>query len=223
MEPSASQRQIQGVTPLLLHPGQSALFGLGLFGSPVRYAMMAAYSTAVVNTLQRYDKRDKSTHRFAIADTHGAVDLTVPVAKVTGRNLTWSDIPLSKHGKWWHVILTTLESAYGRTPYYEFVSYRFDELLREPQPGDSVATLCLAADRAVMSFLAPDTEVKAVTETSRTEAVSIIEPKAPTSGQTPAYRQIRADKLGFLSGLSILDVIYNLGPEASVFLRRFQI
>lgn len=32
------------------------------------------------------------------------------------------------------------------------------------------------------------------------------------------YRQVRQDKLGFLGGLSILDLIFNLGPEAQIYL-----
>lgn len=36
----------------------------------------------------------------------------------------------------------------------------------------------------------------------------------------PQYWQIRADKLGFISGLSVLDLIFNLGPEAVIYLDR---
>ena len=36
----------------------------------------------------------------------------------------------------------------------------------------------------------------------------------------PPYWQVREDKLGFISGLSVLDLIFNLGPEAVVYLDR---
>ena len=32
------------------------------------------------------------------------------------------------------------------------------------------------------------------------------------------YRQVRGDKLGFIAGLSILDLVFNLGPEAQLYL-----
>ncbi|MDE7146980.1 MAG: WbqC family protein, partial [Duncaniella sp.] len=36
----------------------------------------------------------------------------------------------------------------------------------------------------------------------------------------PQYWQVRADKLGFIPGLSVLDLIFNLGPEAVIYLDR---
>ena len=36
------------------------------------------------------------------------------------------------------------------------------------------------------------------------------------------YYQVRAGKLGFISGLSILDLIFNLGPEAPLVLQKTQ-
>ncbi|MDE6430391.1 MAG: WbqC family protein, partial [Duncaniella sp.] len=36
----------------------------------------------------------------------------------------------------------------------------------------------------------------------------------------PSYWQIREDKLGFIPGLSVLDLIFNLGPEAVLYLDR---
>ena len=42
--------------------------------------------------------------------------------------------------------------------------------------------------------------------------------KESTTLQLPPYRQVRQDSLGFIAGLSILDLIFNLGPEAQIYL-----
>ena len=92
-----------------------------LFGSTAYYAVMALYGSAVIDTSMHFDKRAKLTHRYSIADANGAVDLTVPIEKpdkTTGS--TWRDIRISGHGQWWHVHLTALQSAYGRTPFFEY-------------------------------------------------------------------------------------------------------
>ncbi len=34
------------------------------------------------------------------------------------------------------------------------------------------------------------------------------------------YSQLRGDRLGFIPGLSILDAIFNLGPETPLLLHR---
>ena len=42
---------------------------------------------------------------------------------------------------------------------------------------------------------------------------------AAAFGHLP-YWQVRADRLGFIGGLSVLDLIFNLGPEAALHIRR---
>lgn len=193
-------------SPLIKYPEQTALFTPCLFGPAARYAAMARYGTVYL-TGGRYDKRAKHTHRFEILDTHGRVQLTVPVEKPDHTSgLTWDDITVSRHGEWWRSIPTALESAYGRTPYYEYLCTPFLEILAEPAPGTTVAQLCRRADQAVMSLLAPETHLADLppgVAAERSEWPDI-----------PAYHQLRADKFGFQSGLSVLDLIFNMGTEA---------
>ena len=37
--------------------------------------------------------------------------------------------------------------------------------------------------------------------------------------EIPPYYQVRQGQLGFIGGLSILDLLFNLGPEALLYLR----
>ncbi|MDE6818510.1 MAG: WbqC family protein, partial [Muribaculaceae bacterium] len=43
-------------------------------------------------------------------------------------------------------------------------------------------------------------------------------PTEPAGCELAPYWQVRADRLGFIPGLSILDSIFNLGPEARLLL-----
>lgn len=167
------------------------------------YLQIAAGAT--VDYTQRYDKRLKGTHRYTIADTRGPLSLTIPVGHpepALGHNPTWGDIPLSEHGEWWGKHLTALESAYGRTPYFEFYIDRFLPLFSSDTPSrfPSVAMLVQAANRIVIPILQLD----------KLPAVA--------SRPLPPYPQIRQDTLGFIGNLSILDTIFNLGPETPLYL-----
>lgn len=171
---------------------------------PADYYLQIA-AGATVDYTQRYDKRLKGTHRYTIADTHGPLSLTIPVGHpgpALGHNPTWGDIPLSEHGEWWGKHLTALESAYGRTPYFEFYIDRFLPLFSSDTPSrfPSVAMLVHAANRIVIPILQLD----------KLPAVA--------SRPLPPYPQIRQDTLGFIGNLSILDTIFNLGPETPLYL-----
>ena len=161
----------------------------------------------------RFDKRQKGAHRFTIADTRGPLSLTVPIVKPESHRCLWSDIMVSGHGSWWDVHRVALESAYGRTPYFEFYVDRFMPMLTlgvvERYPR--LEQLAWAWETGIRDILGLGQEAAPNPDVSLTELPSI---------QLESYRQVRADKLGFIPSLSILDLIFNLGPEAQIYLDR---
>lgn len=94
------------------------------FGNIAYYLAVAAHGgDTYMDGSILFDKRQKVVHRCEIADTRGRVQLTAPVAKPHGiSRATWDDVAVSPHGQWWHIHLTTLESAYGRTPFLSSIS-----------------------------------------------------------------------------------------------------
>lgn len=173
-----------------------------------------------------YDKRMKEAHRCEIADKEGRTRLTASIGKPHGiQRATWSDVPLSPHNRWWHTHRVTLESAYGRTPFFEFYIDRFLPFLTDGVT-ERYPTL-RALDEAI------DTEIRrilllpAASENSENSENSepcghlVTDPEevAAAFGHLP-YWQVRADRLGFIGGLSVLDLIFNLGPEAALHIRR---
>ena len=277
----------------------TATLPIALFGSVDYYATMGACARVVIDDTLRYDKRQKSTHRFTVVDTHGIKNLTVPVSKPDGVKgpLRWSDIALSTHGTWWHVIEETLASAYGRTPFFEFYIDRLRRFFAPTTVDEyrDVATLCRESDRAIRAILNLDNEITYASQSpseapaapapSCSAIATSALPKAPAAKASAAqvtseapgsaapscsaiaapalskpaaqeehcgegvqpelrvpaqagnaqghpevkaapaiqpveYYQVRADKFGFIPNLSILDLIFNMGPEAPLILHR---
>ena len=126
------------------------IFPLRLFPGIGYYAAMYGCREVSFDTYARYNKADKDTHRFAIADTRGLLRLTVPVSRPSGAR-TWHEINVSDHGRWWETMPIALESAYGRTPYFEFYIDRLMPLF-SPEPI-AVSELCLHADKEVRRIL----------------------------------------------------------------------
>lgn len=176
---------------------------------PAWYRMMALHpGPASICANGRFDKRCKSAHRFAIADTRGPLELTVPIAKPYGR--TWADTAISRHGEWWRTMAIALESAYGRTPYFEFYADEFLGIIADPDSFTSVADICLRFDAAIRRAIGLQKEV----------TVTSAPPAAITSWQPEPYWQVRRQALGFIPGLSILDMVFNLGPETLICLQK---
>lgn len=177
------------------------------FGSVDYWLRRAAGVPVADNCL--FDKRRKEIHRHEIADVNGPLTLTLPIVKPHGiPQATWRDVRISGHGQWWHVHRVSLESAYGRTPFFEFYIDRFlpfisrDTVDRYP----SVIDLNMEVGKEIAGLL----------------LLPVATAKNPDSGihaEPRPYWQPRQDRFGFLPGLSILDLIFCLGPEAAVWIR----
>ena len=201
---SRSPWPIPGFEPVILPPAYA--------GSVGRYLLLAASPHAIVDNATRHNKRFKSTHRTEIIDTRGVLTLTVPLKG--GSCPTWADARISDHGRWQQNHLTALASAYGRTPFFEFYIDRIAPLLLAAEGGNRLVDLNSAIEKTICNMLhIPEPEYTEAPEVTAVDMRSrhAVSPDRP-------YWQIRADRLGFHPGLSILDLLFNLGPEASLYL-----
>ena len=263
--------------PLVTQPaGATVILPPRLLPPAAYYAILASYPRAIIDWSGPYDRSLKATHRFDIADTRGRLTLTVPIAKPDHR-VSWAEVTLSDHGRWQETMPTALESAYGRTPFFEFYADRLLPIIAGAQGGMRLIDFAAALDAAIRAILGlpPDAVTFADTPDSLLPSASNrVRPSASrgVASGTPAsassrpcsqcvnsltqsthpldcsqcddslttsghrfvseeqnsstlwpdvgpYWQIRADRFGFIPRLSILDLIFNLGPEAPLHLR----
>lgn len=182
------------------------------YGSTAYYALVAAAPASRMDFNLLYDKRMKEAHRCEIADKEGRARLTACIGKPHGiERATWADVPLSPHNRWWHTHRVTLESAYGRTPFFEFYIDRFLPFLTDGVT-ERYPTL-RALDEAIDAEIRRILLLPAASESAELSEISEHSDALP-------YWQVRADRLGFIGGLSVLDLIFNLGPEAALHIRR---
>ena len=196
-----------GAFPLILPPRY--------LGSVDYYASIVRHGGARIAAGMRFDKRRKATHRCIIADTRGPLTLTVPIVKpVSLTNACWNDIVISDHNHWWNLHMTALRSAYGRTPFYEFYEDDFTAIINAGAAGRSLTDFDLDLDRLMRRLMGiSDCEITVSHET--TTAVPDERDAAVVE-----YYQVRSAALGFLPHLSAADLLFNMGPESAVVLRK---
>lgn len=201
-----------------------------LCGSIGYYALMASHRNVVIDRYCRYDKRRKLMHRYDIADVNGRLTLTVPIIKPHfGSGATWNDAGVSAHGAWWNIHKVALWSAYGRTPFFE---YYIDELMPYLQPRDgvqpeSLTDLNIAIDTIIRRIAGIESSVSYQLTAQEKELLNtgntLIKDYRGDNFDlvTPVeYYQVRALQHGFIPNLSILDLIFNMGPETPLVLQQ---
>jgi len=69
--------------------------------------------------LQDYYTRRSYRNRYTIGAANGALDLTVPIQRLSGKEPTAS-IRICYKEKWMHQHQRSIASAYGKSPYFDF-------------------------------------------------------------------------------------------------------
>ena len=173
--------------------------------------------------IEQWESFRKQTYRnrCLIATTNGIQALTVPVEHSDSPLI--KDIRLSDHGNWRHLHWNALQSAYGESPFFEY--YQDDirpffekhwEFLLDFNEANRLKMCELIDIQPNVSYTK-----EFVSEENMASFRDVICPKHPQDDPdfTPRrYYQVYEQKHGFLPNLSILDLLFNMGPESIFFL-----
>lgn len=190
------------------------------------------YFTKVYNAselcIEQHDHYSKQTYRNRcdILAANGKISLTVPVEKRKNPNTPVKDIRLFSDYSWQRNHLKSLESAYNNTPFYEF--YIDDIIPVLTKKWKYLLDLNLETLEAIFYMLDKKVPYQLTLEYSvtvqGTDCREMIHPKnkaykLDTSFIPVKYYQLFSEKYGFVENLSILDLLFNMGPETIDVLR----
>lgn len=181
--------------------------------------------------IEQHDHYMKQTYRnrCTIAAPDGELALSIPTVKPETQKSPMRDIRISDHGNWRHLHWHAIESAYNHTPFFEYYKDDFRPFYEKKYKflADFNEELC----RLVCSLVDIQPDMARTTE-YRTEFTSDeadfrerIHPKKDFTVEDTAfiaqpYYQVFQEKLGFLPNLSIIDLLFNMGPESLLVLKR---
>lgn len=197
-----------------------ALLSTTYFGPVQWYQKLARYDRILI---ERHDSYCKQTYRnrCVIATANGPQVLTVPVERGSDA------MRVSPHANWPHVHWHALMTAYGDSPFFDYYA---DDL--RPFFSDAPVPLHdfnMAICRKMCELLDIHPDIRYTDSYVRDASASgatddfrdVIHPKHPLSDSTFSprrYYQVYERRHGFMPNLSILDLLFNMGPESIFFL-----
>ena len=179
---------------------------------------------------ERCDHYVKQTYRnrTVIASSNGPLALTIPIVRTGENNQSMRDLRISDHGRWHRLHWTALVSAYEQSPYFPYYEDDFRHFYEEPYEYLIDFNDALQAKICELLMLTPD--IRPTTEYVKTPAPEIedcrdlIRPKVSFSEDARfrivPYYQVFQSRLGFLPNLSIVDLLFNMGPESRLVLKK---
>ncbi len=195
------------------------LFSTAYFPSISYMARFLAEDEPVVEIWETFHKQTYR-NRCRVMTANGVESLSVPVIKVNGNHTMTKDMTISPIEPWQHIHSRCLESAYKASPYFD----HYYDYLKPIFEGrfERLVDLNDAALRAVLKMLKVNKEIVHTTDYVRdceNDLREVFIPKKPfDSGIFPTYYQVFSEKFPFAADLSVLDLVFNLGPEAFAYL-----
>ena len=183
------------------------------------YAAALEAGTLLVDLDERRLPLRHSHHRYRIDGPNGVQTLTVPLVGSTNNMMTpLSDVLISEHGDWRRLHWGALFSAYGRSPYFDYVA---DDLARVIHGGQRyLHEFNSQLHEVIIDFMDLPIITRYMNSAERPDAdavdlrgrIAMKKPDKLAIVNVP-YSQMWTSQQGFEPDLSILDLMMNTGRE----------
>jgi hypothetical protein len=191
--------------------------------APIQYfSKLAVYDTIYLETEENYPKQTYR-NRCHIASANGLQTLTVPVEKPATLKAPTRDIRISNHGNWRKLHWNAFLSAYNLSPFFEYYADDFHPFYKKnfryllDFNGSLQETICNLLD--IHPNIIPTATYQYEVENDFRQAIDPRHSLPDTKFTPRPYYQVFREKHGFLPNLSIVDLLFNMGPEAIFYLK----
>ena len=190
--------------------------------APISYYAILAASENIA--LEKHEHFVKQTYRnrCSICGANGRLDLIIPIQH-KGERQVMKDVRIANSEKWQALHWKSLEAAYRSSPYFEY--YEDDLQPFYERPFEFLTDLNLELQALILKLLRFSVEFDHTLSYHKVPADSTdlrgaCDPKEPSSDLVSLkdYIQVFSDRNGFLSDLSIVDLLFNQGPDALEYL-----
>lgn len=196
---------------------------------PIDYMMAMYRSGEIFIELHETYARQTWRNRCSIATANGRLDLSIPVEKPLGNSTPTAQVIISTKHSWQKNHWRAIQSAYCKSPYFIYYSDLLESFYMAPHPEKLITWNNLLLN-AVASQILPLPPIKFTSEYEKhpeglMDLREAFSPKShrqaiDVSRELPQYYQVFSDKNSFIPNLSILDLLFNMGPEAASFLKQ---
>ncbi|MCF8222086.1 MAG: WbqC family protein [Bacteroidales bacterium] len=183
---------------------------------PVIYFKELINSDSVL--IEKHENYSKQTYRnrCCIYSANGVLPLTVPVERGSFHKVKIKDLRIDNSRKWQREHLHAIKSAYNSSAFFEFYK---DDVLKPLESGHKyLLDLNMDILMTINNILETGTEIGTSSSFNSSykdnnDLRFSITPKKESVSAALEYFQVFSPIHGFKPNLSIIDLIFNMGPE----------
>lgn len=193
---------------------------------PISYFSVLHASQSPIQ-LERCEHYPKQTYRnrASIYSANGKLDLIIPVQHGSKNHTAMKDVRISYEADWQRLHWASIQTAYRSSAYFEyyeddfapFYQQRFDWLFDFNEAQFGLLLRLLKIEKVVGHTTDYRKDYPRATDFRQ-----VIHPKSPPlnplAKSSKPYYQVFASRHGFIADLSIVDLLFNHGPQSKGYL-----
>ena len=173
--------------------------------------------------IEKFENFPKQTYRnrASIHSPNGKLDLIIPVTKGSNLHTTIKDVKISYNFNWQRVHLMSMQTSYRNSAYFEFYEDDFMPFYEKKwifllDYNEHLLNLLLKLFKINLSYSFTEQYENGVDGFE--DFREIIHPKQIAEVKIKPYFQVFEERNGFINNLSIVDLLFNQGPQSIKFL-----
>ncbi len=199
-----------------------AIFSLAYFGPIHYYISLVKYNKIWLEASENYQKQT-FRNRQNIYGANGKLMLNIPIKhSKSKKRLKYIDSQIENEFKWQSLHFKSLASAYRTSPYFEFYEDDIEPLFRKSYTN--LFEFNKDCFDTIIELLGIDVTYKMTSLFEKDynqidDKRNLVRAKTKQDFKLNPYHQVFENKFGFIPDLSILDLLFNLGPESLTYLK----
>ena len=197
--------------------------------APIPFYALAVQSPKIY--IERFENFIKQTYRnrCVILGANGPISLIVPVIKGRGSKVLIKDLKISYDTGWQKNHWRTIFSAYNSSPFFDYFKDDIFPFFEKKEKflldlnQKTHETVCELLEITGNIILTDGFENSSEKTVNLREVISPKNKMIDHQFQTESYTQVFSEKFGFVPNLSILDLLFNEGPNSYTFLEQSDI
>lgn len=190
---------------------------------PIEYFVFLMSPEVWIESREHYQKQSYR-NRVCILSGNGVQTLSIPVVHDKHKNLI-TDVRIEYKTPWQRIHWKTIETAYNGSPFYLYYKDALQPFYERPY--ESLFDFNMGLVQTLLKLLQVQTDIRPTIEYVQSADPDLreqIHPKKRSDADypfrlMPPYYQVFEDRFGFTPNLSIIDLLFNLGPEAKPYLQ----
>jgi len=194
--------------------------------APIEYYFQLSKNEISHIDIYEHFVKQSYRNRCRILSPNGIQNLTVPLVKARKRKLT-KNVKIAYDDNWRKMHWKSLEAAYRSSPYFEFYEDDFHPYYHEKK-YDYLIDLNWDLEQKIIQLLglknsAKKTDEYIATVDNKFDFRNSFSPRKENESLSfKEYIQVFSDRNGFAPNMSIIDLLFNEGPNAINYLKEIQ-